>query len=200
MSHITLRTTDHTPLYEGVHPTINDAIDHAIRNHICLDGLDLSYQKIRHINLDGVTLRNASFRGADLTGANMSEASFVDCDFSNSILHNACLCYSKLNNCNLRLSTFLDTDISMAELDSCGFEGDSTFNLPFQYASSLYDLTFYVESTSIRFSSQPVLVIHGRTRIAILGKYIIHNGRPHTSEGNFPPNSGLLTPSKRRNL
>lgn len=177
---IILRSTDQTPLYEGSHITINDAIDAAIRNNICLDGLDLSYQKIRHINLDGVTLRNASFKGADLTGANMSEASFINCDFSDCVLTNACLCYSKISNCNLRLSFFLDTDISMSDLEFCDFEGQNTFDLKLFTAASLTNLTYHDGPNPILFSTQPILVLQGNTRIIILEKSIIFNGKTHT--------------------
>jgi len=78
------------------------------------------------------------------------------------------------------MSTFSDTDISMAELEFCDFEGKNAFDIKYFTGASLTDLVYHDGLHATRFSTQPILVFQGNTRIIILEKSIIFNGKTHT--------------------
>lgn len=186
MRTITLMSTKNTLLYEGRHRDLKAAIEYAVSQNISLDEIDLSYKKLGHINLDGVKIKCASFRGADLRGANMSEAHFTACDFSESVLHDVCFCYSDILQCNFKLSHFLNTDISMARLDSCDFEGLSLFDIDFSTVYRMRDLTFTDTHGIHQFSSPPTLIMQGKNYLIILDNTFVPNACAHTFEwGNL---------------
>lgn len=193
MRTITLMSTHNTPLYEGQHRDLKEAIEYAISQNIPLNEIDLSYKKLRHINLDGVHIKSASFKGADLRGANMSEAQFISCDFSESLLDDVCFCYSDILYCNFRLSHFHTTDISMATLDFCEFEGLSLFDIDFHTAYRLRHLTFTSRNKTHHFSSLPALVTQGKNHLVILDNTFIFNDYTHTFEEDTLPESTTKT-------
>lgn len=182
MRKIKLFTTTEKLIYEGHHPSFVSAIEFALTYNVPLDDVDLSFADLRHINLDGVTLNNANFAGADLTGANMSEARFLSCNFSGAKLIDACLCYTDINNCNFKYTAFGATDISMAIIDSCAFEGWNTFDLDFSSAFSLYHLVYMHHAIPCPFSFPPTVIQAKNHHIAILGKNLINRDTPHTFE------------------
>ncbi len=195
MPKITLFTTTQTILYEGNHADITSAIEFCIQNNIPLNAIDLSFQKIYPINLDGVCIQGASFRETDLTGANMSEAKFTDCDFSGATLIDVCLCYTDLVRCNFKYTTFGHTDISMASLDSCAFEGWSALSLDFHTAFKLTELTYTHHQDVCPFYSPPTLIHHQGQQIAVFDTKAIYREKPHTLERENTPES-IYTPKK----
>lgn len=184
MTTIELVTIDGKSIYQGIHPSINDAIETAIRQNISLDRIDLSNSFLHHINLDGVRIENGSFKGADLTGANMSEATFSSCDFSSANLENACLCYSNFNDCNFRSSEFRDTDIAMSSLEKCDFEGFPALQLGFHTTFKMQQLTYFHFGQNHSISAPPTLVQSGSKLLAILDNTLLFKGIPHTFEYN----------------
>lgn len=187
MRKITLLTTTTRLIYEGEHSSLTEAIESALQKGIPLDEIDLRHADLRHINLDGVCLRGALFHGADLTGANMSEARFIDCDFSASRMVDACLCYTDIINCNFKYAQFAATDISMATLDFCTFEGWDCFHIDFASAKSLKNLTYSHHSTLCPFATQPTIIKNGSSNVAILDKHMINKDIPYTLDHNTPP-------------
>ena len=196
MPKITLFTTTQTVLYEGNHPDLVSAIEFCVQNNIPLNAIDLSNKKIYPINLDGVDIQGASFREADLTGANMSEAKFTDCDFSGAKMIDVCLCYTDLVRCNFKYALFAHTDISMASLDSCAFEGWNALSLDFHTAFKLSELTYIHYQEACLFNSPPTLIKSRGRNVAILDTKAIYREIPHTLERENTPES-IHTPSPR---
>lgn len=175
MRKIKLINTTGIQLYEGKHASLNEAIEYAITHHIKLDGIDLRGAILCNINLDGLALRDANFQGADLTGANMSEADFFNCDFTGADLTQACCCYSNFIHCHFNHCVFAATDISMASLDSCSFEGMSIFNLNFHSVFKMNGLS-YLDSNQIYYFHAPPLMIRAYQRnILMIDNNVILN-------------------------
>lgn len=180
MHTIELITTTGKPIYTGDHHHINDAIESAIKQNICLDRIDLSNKSIRHINLDGIRIENASFKGADLKGANMSESTFVGCNFSRAHLEDACFCYTNIIDCNLKLSHFRDTDISMSSIENCDFEGFSALGLKFHKAYKTDKMTYTHFNKKYPLTLPPTLIQAGDVSMAIINNILFLKDIPHT--------------------
>ncbi len=189
MRKIKLMTTDQKHIYEGYHPTLNQAIEFAISRAIPLDHIDLSYRNMQHINLDGIRLVGGCFTGANLNGANMSECNFSECDFSNSDLSNACLCYSNINKCNFKYTLFSGADIAMASIENSYFKGFQSLYLNFHKAFRLHSLTFTHHDKAHLFSSPPSLIRCRGHEVAILDKVLVYKDEPHTFAHDLPPES-----------
>lgn len=175
MRKIKLVNTDGKTLYEGTHPSLNAAIEHAITHSISLDGINLTGEVLHNINLDGVKIQGANFCGADLSGANMSEAEFIDCDFQSADLTQACFCYSNFMCCNFKMSIFSGTDIAMSCLEFCIFEGVSMFHLNFHSTYKIKFLTFYHGSKAYGFQTPPTIIRSAEKYIIIIDNHIISN-------------------------
>lgn len=173
MRTIKLLTTTGNLLYQGHHHSLNEAIEYAINNNINLDNIDLSGALIPHINLDGIVLYEADFSGADLTGANMSEANFIDCNFNGADLTQACCCYSNFFECHFRESIFANTDISMACLQSCAFEGASAFNLNFHSTFKLGRLKYHHPHQLYLFDEPPTIIKSRDNQMVIISNDLI---------------------------
>lgn len=153
-------------LFEGDVPTHVMAIEAAINQHICLDGVNLRGADLSHINLDSCSFRGANFQECNLTGANMSESRFIDCDFSGANFTEACLCYSDFFKCNFRYILAEKCDISMSSLKFCDFEGIKSLTFFNQRAFSLDMLTFWYNGKAYKFNTPPIIQYHAKgTRI-----------------------------------
>ena len=185
MRKIKLITISGTTLYEGLHASLNEAIEHAITHSINLDGINLCGAILCNINLDSMKIKNADFSGADLTGANMSEAEFTGCNFKGADLTQACFCYSNITACDFSESIFGATDISMAKLVSCAFSGLSVFNLNFYSAFSNTLLTYQYMNEIYYFDTQPIVIKSPKNHIVILDNNVISNRIQENIENSF---------------
>ncbi len=180
MLNIELKDLQNHVLYAGKHDSVSNAVEHALENGICLDGVQLPHANLQNINLDGYSIRNACFTGADLTGANMSEGNFAGSNFSEAYLFNTCFCLSNLTDCLFINTMFGATDIRSACLDGCRFQDPSALLLNFRSAHSHNGATYSADGVNfIAMTKTPIVILGMDEKIslfdqaALIQEYII---------------------------
>ena len=58
-------------LFEGYFRTVKRAVEAAVREDVCLDGINLRNANLAQVNLDNAQIQGACLWGANLTGANI---------------------------------------------------------------------------------------------------------------------------------
>jgi len=92
--------------------------------HPDLIGVDFSKADLRYVNLSEANLYQADFSKANLYEANLSEASLGYARLTYAILS-----YARLAKADLRRSSFVDTNLSHANLTNCSVYGISVWNV-----------------------------------------------------------------------
>ena len=93
--------------------TVDEAVEYMARNHISLEGADLSATDLSWTDLSG-----ANLSGADLSGADLSYAYLFHADLSQADLSYANLSHSNLRGVDLTDASLRRADLSHANL-SC---------------------------------------------------------------------------------
>jgi len=194
MKNIKLRQyTDNSIIFEGEYKTIKDCIEHAVSKNISLSHINLKNQNLTNVNLDGGYMPYANFCGANLTGANLSEANLSNSIFYNSSLYNACLSYSNLDNCDFRGTSFGATMIEGTSLQNCKFSTFSSFDLDFQYTTTMSNCTFETIDGGKCTMSSPPIVIKGLLSVPIvIFDDFIKIGAKTFSKTHLPQISNIL--------
>jgi len=155
-------------LFEGPFATLQQALEQAIEDNICLDYADLSGAVLINATLDGAQLRHACFHNTNLMGTNLSEAFLEGANFANADLQNACLCFSNLQGCNFDGAEFGGTDIAGSNVSNCLFSTQAAFLLNFTEAASMEGTRYCVSNTESCSMSLPPVLLQGLAYPVIL--------------------------------
>jgi uncharacterized protein YjbI with pentapeptide repeats len=123
-------------LFEGYFRTVKRAVEAAVREDVCLDGINLRNANLAQVNLDNAQIQGACLWGANLTGANMSEINLKNADCRNAIFKDACLAEANLSQCDFRGSYFSQTLFAGADLSYTKFSCPSIFHSKIHEAQS----------------------------------------------------------------
>jgi hypothetical protein len=108
-------------IYNGEHKTMRDAVEHCVKNNICLnyaslDGASLNEASLDEASLNEALLNGASLNGASLNWASLNGASLYGASLNEASLDGASLNEALLNGASLKGASYnyLTIGITMA--------------------------------------------------------------------------------------
>lgn len=102
---IEIKRKNQEPLIIEEADTVDEAVEYAVRNHISLEGADLSNADLSGADLRCTCLRNTDLSGADLTGTDLSDTDLRKADVSGADLSGADLTGTDLTGADLSGAT-----------------------------------------------------------------------------------------------
>jgi hypothetical protein len=99
-------------IYNGEHKTMRDAVEHCVKNNICLN-----YASLNGASLDGASLNKALLNGALLNGASLNMASLNEASLNKALLNGASLNGASLDGASLDGASLDGASLNKALLD-----------------------------------------------------------------------------------
>ena len=148
-------------IFEGEFNSLQNCLEDAIRQNICLDYIDLRGANLINADLDEGSFNYARFDHANLTGANLSASQLNSANFKNATLYNTCLCEASMVNANFFGASFGAVDVAWSDMSSTCFDTLSALDLVFTDTKSSEGALFYDRTGAICSMSYPPIVIKG---------------------------------------
>jgi uncharacterized protein YjbI with pentapeptide repeats len=98
-------------IYNGKHKTMQDAVEHCVKNNICLNYASLNGASLNWASLDGASLNGASLNGASLNWASLKWAS----------LERASLKWASLDGASLEMALLNGALLNGASLNGASY-------------------------------------------------------------------------------
>jgi hypothetical protein len=117
-------------IYNGEHKTMRDAVEHCVKNNICLNYASLNGASLHGASLNGASLHGASLDGASLNGASLNEvllnwASLDGASLNRASLNGASLKWASLNEVSLKWASLNEASLNGASLNEASLDGAS---------------------------------------------------------------------------
>ena len=187
-------------IFEGYFHTVKRAMEAAVREHVCLDGVDLRNTNLSQANLDGAQMKGVCLWGANLTGVNMSGVEMAGADCRNANFKDCCLAESDCSKTDFRGSYFSNSVLRQTDLSDAKFSCPSIFNNNLYEVGNLHGAVYSHKGEVECDMSQTPIIIHGVEKPIILLKDKILIGHFLYDKGTYQKIiTHFLKPIKKEN-